>query len=213
MIHSMLLSKLEKRIIEISYKNKLSHLSSCLTTLPILLDIYENKKIDEKLVLSSGHAGLALYVVLEHYYQIDAEQLLNDFGIHPYKDISRYCYVSSGSLGLGILIATGMALANKNKNIYCIISDGECAEGSVWEALRFANEKKLNNLKIYVNINGFSAYDKIDKSYLINRLTIFLPEINIYITNSYRFDFLKGLDAHYHIITEPEFNSIKFGIY
>jgi transketolase len=206
----MLLSKLEKRIIEISYKNKLSHLSSCLTTLPILLDIYENKKIDEKLVLSSGHAGLALYVVLEHYYQIDAEQLLNDFGIHPYKDISRYCYVSSGSLGLGILIATGMALANKNKNIYCIISDGECAEGSVWEALRFANEKKLNNLKIYVNINGFSAYDKIDKSYLINRLTIFLPEINIYITNSYRFDFLKGLDAHYHIITEPEFNSIKF---
>jgi len=210
MIHSMLLSKLEKRIIEISYKNKLSHLSSCLTTLPILLDIYENKKIDEKLVLSSGHAGLALYVVLEHYYQIDAEQLLNDFGIHPYKDISRYCYVSSGSLGLGILIATGMALANKNKNIYCIISDGECAEGSVWEALRFANEKKLNNLKIYVNINGFSAYDKIDKSYLINRLTIFLPEINIYITNSYRFDFLKGLDAHYHIITEPEFNSIKF---
>ena len=59
--------ELKKRILEISYKKKLSHLGSCLTAVDIIDEIFKIKKPDEKFVLSSGHAALALYVVLEKY--------------------------------------------------------------------------------------------------------------------------------------------------
>ena len=69
-------------------------------------------------MLSSGHAGLALYVVLEHFYGIDAEHLLKTHGIHPERDLENFIDVSTGSLGLGITIATGIALSNPNINVY-----------------------------------------------------------------------------------------------
>lgn len=55
---------------------------------------------------------------------------------------------------MGITVAVGRAIANQNRNVYCMISDGECAEGSVWEALRFSNDYGVSNLHIYVNANG-----------------------------------------------------------
>ena len=72
---SNIIKTLSNRLIEISYNHKLSHISSCLTSLPIIFDIYNRKQKDEKFVLSNGHAGLALYVVLEHFYGVDAEFL------------------------------------------------------------------------------------------------------------------------------------------
>ena len=69
------MNNLEKRILEISFKHKLSHLSSNLSSVNIIDEIYSIKKEDELFVLSNGHAGLALYVVLEKYYKINAEQL------------------------------------------------------------------------------------------------------------------------------------------
>ena len=51
-------------------------------------------------------------------------------------------------------------------------SDGECAEGSVWEALRFAYENKVTNLKLYVNANGWSAYDTVDLDYFVKEFSI-----------------------------------------
>jgi len=205
----MLLNDLENRLLEISYKYKLSHLGSCLTTLPILLEIYENKQEDDRVVLSSGHAGLALYVILEHFYKFDAEQLLNDFGIHPVKDITKKIFVSTGSLGSGILIAIGLAIAVPGKNVHCIISDGECAEGSVWEALRYSYDNNIRNLKIYINANGYGAYSLIDTIKLKQRLMSFNPTVKFYRTNLDRFKFLNGLDSHYHIMTEIEYGSTK----
>ena len=116
------IDKLNKRILEISIKHKLSHLGSCFTTLPIIYEIYSKKRPEDKFVLSNGHAGLALYVVLEHFYNVDAEHLLETYGIHPERDIENFIDVSTGSLGLGITIATGMALANSNIKVYCIMN-------------------------------------------------------------------------------------------
>jgi len=205
MIPSLLLNKLEQRILEISYKHGLSHLSSCLTSLPIILEIYQKLSIYDKFVLSSAHSGLALYVVLEEYFGYNAEELFKNIGIHPLRRLSKQINVSGGSLGSGILIATGMAIVNNHRNIHCLISDGECAEGSVWEALRFINEHKLSNLKVYVNINGYSAYDKIDVEYLKKRLISFSPEIIIRETNVDRFPFLRGIDAHYYKLSKKDF--------
>lgn len=197
--------RLAKRILDISFKHRLSHLSSCLTTLPIIERIYAEKKDDEAFILSNGHAGLALYVVLEDKYGIDAEMLLEKHGIHPGKDIENKIYCSTGSLGSGLPIAVGHALANPDKNVFCVISDGESAEGSIWESLRFIKANNITNIKIYANINGISATEFLDKEYLKNRLTSFLPSINIEETNVDQFDFLKGVIGHYRIMEKGDY--------
>lgn len=192
------INKLNKRILNISIKHKLSHLGSCFTTLPIIYEIYSKKRPEDKFVLSNGHAGLALYVVLEHFYGIDAEHLLEKYGIHPERDLNNYIDVSTGSLGLGITIATGIAAANQGIKVYCIISDGECAEGSVWESLRFIDENQINNIEIHVNLNGWAAYKSVDSTKLSERLKLFLPQINLHYTDVNKvIQFNTSLAAHY----------------
>lgn len=193
---------LKRRIIEISYKHKLSHLGSCLTAVDIIKEIYDTKKSDEKFVLSSGHAGLALYVVLEAMGGRDAEEIFNHHGVHPDRCSVCGLSVSTGSLGQGLPIAMGMALADRTKNVYCLISDGECAEGSIWEALRIAKEQELSNLKVYLNYNGWAAYKGIECLDFSSR-TIHKPIPRISKKND--LPFLKGLDAHYYTMREEDY--------
>jgi len=197
------LEKLQKRILEITFQEKLSHLSSCLSALPIIHEIYDQKKEDEIFILSNGHAGLALYCELESRYGIDPVMLLHKHGIHPGKDLENKLYCSTGSLGSGLPIAAGHALADRNKNVWCMISDGEAAEGSIWESLRFAHEQQLDNLRVYVNINGMGAYDYIDVDYLEKRLLAFLPTINIRKSEPTKLPFAEGLLSHYYVM-KPE---------
>jgi transketolase len=192
------IDKLNQRILEISINHKLSHLGSCFTALPLIYEIYNKKKPQDKFVLSSGHAGLALYVVLEHFHDVDAEHLLEKHGIHPERDLENFIDVSTGSLGLGITVATGMALANSNRRVYCVISDGESAEGSIWEALRFIDEKQIKNIEVHANINGWAAYKPVDSDKLAQRLKLFLPSINIHYTDVNKIiQFETPLAAHY----------------
>jgi transketolase len=196
-----IIDKLNKRILEISIKHNLSHLGSCFTALPIIFEIYNKKKPEDKFILSSGHAGLALYVVLEHFHNIDAEHLLETYGIHPERDLDQFVEVSTGSLGLGITIAAGIAVSNSNVNVYCLISDGECAEGSIWEALRFIDDEKLYNIEVHANLNGWAAYKPVDTEKLTNRLKAFLPNINIHYTDVNEvIKFETPLAAHYTVI-------------
>jgi transketolase len=202
------MNKIQQRIIDITYNENLSHLSSTLSAAPIIEEIYNEKKDDEVFILSNGHAGLALYCVLEEKYGIDPVMLLHKHGIHPGKDLENKIYCSTGSLGSGLPIAVGHAIANPNKNVYCMISDGECAEGSIWESLRYVNVAKLNNLKIYVNINGMSAYEYLDNQYLISRLVAFLPSINIRVSDPIEFDFAKGLLSHYYVMKPEDYETL-----
>ena len=196
------INKLKKRVLEISIKHKLSHLGSCFTALPIIYEIYSKKKPEDKFVLSSGHAGLALYVVLERFYGVDAEYLLETHGIHPERDLENFIEVSTGSLGLGITIATGIALANPDIDVYCLISDGESAEGSVWEALRFIDEQALTNIEVHANVNGWAAYKPVDTDKLSQRLRAFLPSVNIHYTDVNEvIQFQTPLAAHYTMAT------------
>ena len=202
------LKPLYRRVFDISWRYKLSHLGSCVTALPIIDEIYSIKKLDEKFVLSSGHAGLALYCVLEKYghpeYGKSAEEIWKHHGTHP--DRCKECHLdcSSGSLGMGLPIAVGMALARPDKNVYCLISDGECSEGSIWEALRIASEQKLTNLKVYLNFNGWGAYKKIELYYLTLRLKSFF-QVEVRQTNVDDFPFLKGQAGHYRVMDEEDY--------
>jgi transketolase len=197
-------NKLEKRVIELSFKHNLSHIGSCLTVVNILDKIWKLKKKDDPFILSNGHAGVALYVILEAYEGQDAEVLLNENGIHPNRNVEKGIWCTTGSLGQGITVAVGMAIADKNRKVYCLMSDGECSEGSVWEALRIAGERKLENLNLAVVANGYSAYGKIDVELLDQRLNMFFPTM-VFRTNIFGFPgWLQGLDSHYSKIDSKE---------
>lgn len=196
---------LHKRILDLSYKHNLSHISSCLTAVDIIDDIYKRKKNSEPFILSSGHAGLALYVVLEKHLGVDADYLFKKHGVHPNRDEKNGIFCSAGSLGCGLPMALGMALADRRKQVYCLISDGECAEGSVYETLRIKEEQKVYNLKVYLNANGTSAYDNINLKRLFERLWAFDPSMEIRETNVDDYQFLDGIDAHYYIMTKDDY--------
>lgn len=189
------MNELHERIIEISKKHHLAHLGSNLTSVNIIDEIYSIKKPDEPFVLSMGHAGLSLYCILEKYYGFDAEKLYLKHGTHPNRDLSDKIFCSTGSLGHGISIACGMALADRTKNVYCLISDGESFEGIVFESANVIRKYNVTNLKLYINWNKFSAYDSVPDWMLTNICTIF-PEINVRHTNVEDYG-LTGLSAHY----------------
>jgi transketolase len=122
------MNDVEKRIIDISYREKIGHLSSNLNAVNIIEEIYKNKQPNEPFILSSGHAALAWYVVLEKYLGKDAEHLFHKHGVHPHRNLDDGLPCSTGSLGMGLTLATGYALADRSRRVHCLISDGECGE-------------------------------------------------------------------------------------
>ena len=117
----------------------------------------------DRLVVSKGHAGPAVYATLAHkgYFPESELYTLNKYGTNlpSHCDMNKTPGVdmTTGSLGQGISCALGLALGSKIKNdnatIYAIIGDGESQEGQVWEAAFFASHKKLDNLIVFLDYN------------------------------------------------------------
>jgi transketolase N-terminal domain/subunit len=202
------LSDLQIRLLDQCFKYGKHHLGSAFSTLPILKEIFDLKRAEDKVVLSNGHAAAALYVCLEEYSGVDSSNLFTLMGDHPKRNTEYGVDCSTGSLGMGITVAVGMALASPEKNIYCVISDGECAEGAVWEALRYAASRKLKNLKIYVNINNYIAYDKIDGEKLAGEILFLNKDVNVRYTTLFPFEDL-GLTAHYFKMDQNKYNEVR----
>ena len=118
----------------------------------------------DKLVMSKGHAGPAVYatLALKGYFPREELLTLNQGGTHFPSHCDRLkttgVDMTTGSLGQGISVAVGMALAGKvagkNYRVYSILGDGEVAEGQVWEAMMAANKYHLDNLCACVDVNG-----------------------------------------------------------
>ena len=217
-----------RRIIEMTHEAGATHIGSALSTVDIIDAVYRIKKPNEKFVLSNGHAACALYAVLESNGYLTKAKI-DELGIHPERNPLIDIEVSTGSLGQGLPIAVGIALGDRNKNTYCCVSDGECAEGSIWEAVSIAAKYKLSNLKILVNANNFTGYDEQDSERLImifkafgcntidvnghdvEELTEVLtidtdaPLVVYARTTVDQLPFLKGLSAHYYKMTEEDY--------
>ena len=168
---------MKNEILRISKKLGLTHIGSCLSILSILKEIYSTKESEDIVGLSGAHAHLAHLMFLRG----NPEKLIKKYGIHC--DRKAGCDITGGSLGHSG-IAIGMALADGNRDVYWIETDGSLQEGSAWEALRIKRQLKLDNLKIYVNMNGFTAVAKIDKNDLTKRLKAFCPNIRIRYTEN-----------------------------
>jgi len=200
--------KLKRRIAEIAYRHKLGHLGSYLSSVGIIDEMFSKMHKDDIFILSSGHAALAMYVCLEKYHGIDAEELFLKHGGHPHRDEENKIYCSTGSLGLGLPVALGRAVANRKRKVWVLISDGEAAEGSIWESLKTIVGEGIDNIEVFININGLCAYKEVDQEYMSTRLKAFLPSINLRYTTVEQYPFLKGLNAHYHVMNENNYNQV-----
>ncbi len=166
-------------IIKMSQETKSPHLASSLSCIDIIATLYDsilkinkaniNSNFRDRFILSKGHAAAALYVALEYKNIIYKKELQSytKFGSlleeHPSPKLSGV-EAATGSLGHGLSIGCGIALASKliKKKFmtYVLMSDGECNEGSVWEAALFASAKKLSNLCAFVDYNKWQATGK-----------------------------------------------------
>jgi transketolase len=140
------------------------HPTSCLSMADILSVLFFGVMDHERdaFVLSKGHAAPILYAALREAGLIQDDLLtLREFTSilegHPTPRIP-FVRVATGSLGQGLAAACGMALARKLDarpgRVYCLLGDGEAAEGSVWESAQFAHHHRLENLTAIVDVNG-----------------------------------------------------------
>lgn len=171
-----------KRILTMAYKGNSAHVACALSCVEILVALYngilnisvENIKnpLRNRFILSKGHGAMALYAVLENAGIVSAEMIekyATDGAVlaeHPCSITTPGIEFSTGSLGHGPGVACGMAFAAKfdrsSSRIFVLCSDGELNEGSVWEAVLFANAHKLDNLVLIVDHNCMQALGKTD---------------------------------------------------
>ncbi|MDR3645579.1 MAG: transketolase [Clostridia bacterium] len=153
-----------------------AHVGGALSVLDILTILYyKYMKVDpqrpdwedrDRFILSKGHAGVALASVFADKGYFDVKELetfnhnMSKFGMHLDRNKVKGLDASTGSLGHGLPIALGMALAAKatgrNYHVYTVLGDGECDEGSVWEAAMACAHYKAGNLTAFVDRNGLS---------------------------------------------------------
>lgn len=175
----LLAKHLRKEIIEISYNTgkKGVHIGPALSCADILAVLYGgvmNYKVSDptweerdRFILSKGHAYAAIYSILSLSGYCSHEYLMQNFmateggrfPVHPVKDLEMGIETSSGSLGMGLGFAVGKALAAKRKNqkhqVFVLCGDGECNEGSIWEAVFSAAQYKLDNLTLFIDHNKY----------------------------------------------------------
>ena len=156
--------EIRKDILVETHEAKSGHPGGALSCTDILTAIYFYEKQDgDKVVLSKGHSAPALYAALAEHGDIPKDELktLRKLGSrlqgHPSSKALDKIDVSSGSLGQGLSIANGIAMANKldkkKNNIYVILGDGEIAEGQVWEAAMSSAHYKLNSIIAFLDYN------------------------------------------------------------
>lgn len=179
----------EKEIRRISKKLGLTHGGSCLSVLPILYEIYGQLKKGDVVGLSGAHSHLA-HLMFTNFEK--AEELIKRHGIHCDRDAG--CDITGGSLAHSG-IALGMAFANPKIKVYWIETDGSAGEGSCWEMLRIKKLSNIDNLVVYVNMNGYTAVSEIDTRELEERLRAFDRDIKIRYTKNGAG--LEGVAGHY----------------
>mgnify|MGYP001307118843 CR=1 FL=1 len=175
-------TSVRKHILNMALTSKASHIASALSIVDILSVLYGNRILKfnstnpkheerDRLILSKGHACMALYATLAEcnfFNKINLDEygannsLLMAHASHKVPGVE----FSTGSLGHGLSFGVGLALAGKRKknnhHVFVINSDGEMNEGSNWEAIMFAAHHSLNNLILVIDYNNLQSFDTIE---------------------------------------------------
>jgi len=176
--------KIRRHGVEMTHISKGSHIGSILSVADIIAVLYgdvvkydvKNLKWDDRdrVILSKGHAGAAIYAALAECNFFNVEELQTHYangsrlsGHVSHKGVPGVEF-STGSLGHGLPVGCGMAAAakknNQNYRVFVICGDGECNEGSVWEAALIAHQYKLDNLIAVIDHNKMQSLDFCEKT-------------------------------------------------
>ncbi|MGN1367646.1 MAG: transketolase [Aristaeellaceae bacterium] len=177
--------------LEMTHISRGSHIGAIFSLAEIMATLYtgvlnvdpRNPKMPDRdrLILSKGHAGAAVYAALAERGFFDVEELSTHYangsrlsGHVSHKGVPGV-ELSTGSLGHGLAVAAGMALGGKKDGadwrVFCILGDGECDEGSVWEAALQAHQYKLDNLIAVVDHNRMQSLDFCEKTIALEPFT------------------------------------------
>jgi transketolase len=164
------MTTLRLNLLELYHTAGAGHIACSLSCIDLLYHLFQRKREADRIILSKGHAAAALYVCLQHFGQLSKEQL-NTFyhdgtrlSAHPSPGLHPWAPLATGSLGHGLPVGCGMALAMKklhnNGRVYVLMSDGETNEGTTWEAAHFARQHQLGNLVVVVDKNRIQGFGK-----------------------------------------------------
>lgn len=177
--------KIRKNILDMAHHAgaSSSHFGGALSIVEIVSTLFsyqmnlnidnKNSETRDRFILSKGHACLAYYSALCEIGFIKKDELKtfekNDSNLlgHPVANKELGIDFSNGSLGMGLSLGIGLCIASKKKNynfnVYTILGDGECNEGSVWEAMMAASHFELNNLYTFIDRNNFQQTGTSDE--------------------------------------------------
>ena len=174
--------KIRKLILQAAHHAKHGHIPSAMSIVECIVAIHKKKSKNDVFILSKGHGCLAYYAYLAAKKTISIDELYNfgkrgsNLGGHPDKNKVPGIFASTGSLGHGLPIAVGSAIAKKilkqYGKIYCLIGDGESNEGTVWEACLVAAKQQLDNLVCIVD-NNQSQIRSLPTSDLVSKFKSF----------------------------------------
>lgn len=204
MDYAEIAKEIRKTVLGMIYDAQSSHIGSCLSVVDILSVLYEKVDFEkDELVVSKGWSAAVVYA-LNAYHGLIPKEDLKTYN----KDGSKYigliepigcfgCKVGSGSMGHGLPMAVGQALAKKKLgqkgNIYVVMSDGELACGTTWESSLVAQQYKLDNLYILIDSNGWQAMGKT-KEVLQSYFPIMYPRVVVPVDGHNHFSILNALE-------------------
>ncbi|MBC2575288.1 transketolase [Peptostreptococcus canis] len=188
---SLKAKNIRRSVIEMIYNAKSGHPGGALSCVDIITALYFGrmnidtedpmKKDRDRFVMSKGHSSPAIYGALYERGFLIEEELASfrkfNGTLQGSPDMLRVngIDISTGSLGMGLSAACGMALASKienvNYNVYALLGDGELQEGMVWEAAMFANQYKLDNLMAIIDMNGLQINGSTDDVMSLGSIT------------------------------------------
>ena len=156
--------KIRIDILNASFSAKACHIGSSLSCVDILVDLFYTKKIKPEQLIFSKASGVATYYAiladLGYFPKDKLHEYLRDYPLAS-KHVPGVIH-SVGSVGMGLSVAVGLALSDRTKDIYCLISDGQLNEGVTYEAALFARQHKLTNLHVICDFNGKQAMGSTD---------------------------------------------------
>jgi len=162
--------QLRRRTFQAFVEQGEAHLGGSFSLIEILLTLYEAiLKKEDKFILSKAHASFPLCLLLR------SKGLRPKLTTHLELDAANGIHCTTGSLGHGLPIATGMAMARKRLRltgkIYVLISDGECQEGTIWESLLIGARHNLDNLVVLVDYNKIQALSRLEEALPLDSLS------------------------------------------
>jgi len=166
---------IRRAFLRMHFTARAGHIGTGLSDIDILTYLYKTWLGDgDQFILSKGHGASSLYATLHHFGFLSNDELASYYKdgtllpAHPAPVAFPSIPAATGSLGHGLPIACGLAYAYKYihhspQRVACLVSDGECNEGSIWEAALFAAHHRLDNLCVVVDANGLQGFGRTEE--------------------------------------------------